>query len=1394
MRPDRSSQPISPFVLFLFLLFGATAANGQEATGGADFATPFADDSSIFARAVELTDGAEESLVVLHESVDYFVHEDGRVDRTNRLVYRIMDERAIENAWGSVFVDWSPWHENRPEIRARVYLPNGETRDLDEATVTDGSRHEGDDAFYSDGRTARAPLPAITVGVVVERQTTVTTHTPFFAPGRILRYPFGYRAFQTHASYARVSYPATPPILYRLDGPQDDVSVTERNEPDGRRVLIVERRNIGVSQPAEPFGDPDRTPLTQLTFTTATSWRDVADGYAQLVNAAIEAHADAAALADRIFGPLPQANSSEPTIPDPAHLVNRFMRWLTANVRYTSLALGEGAITPRTPQAVVESGFGDCKDMATLLCAVLRQRGVDAHVALIRSGYDLDAPADLPGIGLFNHAIVYVDGERGGWIDPTYSWSRLDLLAPSCQGRRALIAKATDDEHDGRLPAGSALVSTPEPDSARTRVIEEREIYFPVEGGARVVEVTRSRGFIGRDYRSAYATLDGDALHESFVEYARDTYSGELTGVSFTAESESSESVLRLEIDDTSYESTGDAAVVKLDEGVLFGRLPDFLAEGEPEAEREGCLVLDHAYQYEIRCRIHLPPGFVARDLPGREERSFGLARLVRDYRVEADGTVTAIARFDSGPRVHDAANARVLHRDLYDFEQQREQIALNFELVAARHLENGDVAGAIAEYRRLAAEDPDEDFYLRRISRALLAVGLGDAARDAARRAVAMAPESSKTLHNLGYVLMHDRIGRYREPGQEYEASLEALRRAHEANPDDILACAELAVALEYDERGRQYAPGAPLEEAAQIAKKFRDHFDSSGLDINLLHVLLRAGLDEELMEFVGKTDEGSTTTIFEIAAIALTNDVESALRFARTEIPDLGERSEALRSAATLLAIRREYVLTKELVEGALPGTKYPAVMRNWIQALDKLKPIDLTSVPLDSPDGLVFRYMAAAIEADPEAVRAVFSKHAVASLGSETLDEFVRAVGTQFEGDTRADTVVDGLSSAPVHVEGSPETGYRIESRVGKPLRLFAVNDEQGALRLVGIAYFPVTMGGEALRRVRRGDIAGARQWLDWARDEAPSTRTDDPVSPVPFTQLWRKGQEADANDIEIAAASLMHDSEGTDVHIPILEAALRDASDDDPRAVPIANALALALDKQRSAGGSERRLEVAARLRRLAPESVIAQIYYVSELLLLRRLDEAWEFSERTAEDPTLERRLISILGFGGAHLLRGDHEAAADVFHEAIDRGDVSLPILALAAQLSLFTPGPPRMRDVEAAKKLVASSVSNDKKHDSLVVQAAVLAEIDPPSALQHLRDSMRPLGLIHPRSEQWYVVGRLAEQHGEFDAARRAYAESVAMRDDNNDDPLHFANLAQKRLNALDEVAGTGD
>ena len=70
----------------------------------------------------------------------------------------------------------------------------------------------------------------------------------------------------------------------------------------------------------------------------------------------------------------------------------------------------------------------------------------------------------------------------------------------------------------------------------------------------------------------------------------------------------------------------------------------------------------------------------------------------------------------------------------------------------------------------------------------------------------------------------------------------------------------------------------------------------------------------------------------------------------------------------------------------------------------------------------------------------------------------------------------------------------------------------------------------------------------------------------------------------------------------------------------------------------------------------------------------------------------------------------------------------------------------------------------------------------------------MRPLGLIHPRSEQWYVVGRLAEQYGEFDAARRAYAESVAMRDDNNDDPLHFANLAQKRLNALDEVAGTGD
>jgi transglutaminase-like putative cysteine protease len=47
-------------------------------------------------------------------------------------------------------------------------------------------------------------------------------------------------------------------------------------------------------------------------------------------------------------------------------------------VRYTGVEFGEAAIVPRKPSETLERRFGDCKDKAPLLVAMLREHSGQA--------------------------------------------------------------------------------------------------------------------------------------------------------------------------------------------------------------------------------------------------------------------------------------------------------------------------------------------------------------------------------------------------------------------------------------------------------------------------------------------------------------------------------------------------------------------------------------------------------------------------------------------------------------------------------------------------------------------------------------------------------------------------------------------------------------------------------------------------------------------------------------------------------------------------------------------------------------------------------------------------------------------------------------------------------
>jgi transglutaminase-like putative cysteine protease len=161
--------------------------------------------------------------------------------------------------------------------------------------------------------------------------------------------------------------------------------------------------------------------------------------------------------------------------------IQKLVGALHRNVRYTGVEFGESALIPQFPAETLKRKYGDCKDKAALLVTLLRAAGIDAKLALLFTGPGQDVNPELPGMGAFDHAIVYVPAKDSApelWIDATAQYSRVGSLPEMDYGRWALVVD----------PATSALKKIPELTSAQNVHIETREVFLADNGPAKFVE------------------------------------------------------------------------------------------------------------------------------------------------------------------------------------------------------------------------------------------------------------------------------------------------------------------------------------------------------------------------------------------------------------------------------------------------------------------------------------------------------------------------------------------------------------------------------------------------------------------------------------------------------------------------------------------------------------------------------------------------------------------------------------------------------------------------------------------------------------------------------------------------------------------------------------------
>jgi transglutaminase-like putative cysteine protease/tetratricopeptide (TPR) repeat protein len=1313
------------------------------------------------------------ALVLLHETMTELDEQHRSVNRT-RQIYRLLTPDGVRD-WSNVSVQYSPWYQERPTVRARVITSDAAVHELDPDTLAESPFGTEVPNVYSDQRLLAGPLPAVSVGSVVEIEIEERDKQPLFDAGVARWVPLQY-PFSTRRLRVSIETPKALPFRHEIRGRTDVEATTE--EKDDRTRISLELGPLEPLEIQEPFTPYDEAGGPYLSWSTGDSWAAVARRYSAIVEERLQDF-DAGKMVRKTL------RKAETPLEQITAIVSR----LHENVRYTGLQFGEAGIVPASPRLTLERKFGDCKDTATLLVAMLRSAGFEAHVALVDSGIEPDLDVEMPGLGIFDHAVVHVaDPEL--WIDSTVPTARPGILTMGVEGRIALIAS----------PETTSTTRIPEMTSQDNRNVETREIFLEERGGARVIETNEAWGLWEIHYRDWYASTEVEDQEESLQSYASEFFGSDEQIVFEASDPADLHGPYRftLEIENAATAFSGpEQAVVSIPTVAMASRLveylplPDEVSEETSDLGRRSDYNVPWPYVLEWDYRVHPAPGFEAAPLPPDDAIGLGPVTLERRFSLEDDGSINVVLSFDTRKRRWTPAEFAQVWQGLEKLEQEG-AIYLSFEQVGRRHLAAGRVREALGEFRRLAAMHPTEALHRSELAETLVAAGLGEAARVEARRAVDIEPEDDDAHRTLGWVLLYDPIGRFLERGCDPLAAESAFRKARESGRSDPDTRASLAFLLGLDLRLLPDGPPARLEEAIAEYRSIREDLDDHSYDLDLARALWQAEEFEELRRLIAELPPSLDRNLLWVAEVTATDGVDAGLARAWSLATVAEQRHELIQMAAQWLIGSRFYSQAAGLIAKGIPSDPSTPGLTNFVDLLSRVRRHE--TLKLDEqpgPAAFVKRTIVGMI--GRQAGAPAFSEHfakVYEQVPSETegLEERLRAtlrlMRSQMASTSAAalDVALDMILAATEwKVDGDAASGYRCRVRTVVPGMeqrwTYFVVVEDDEYRLLGIEPHFWMLGLEALRRLDSTDAPPVDRLLDWAYEARPTMRLDDPLD-APFFRLWNP-DSPDERDPRAAAAALVAGSPGSQFAIPILEQGLETADDDERIWFDLALAMAHAqLENWESTFASARRL------RTVHPGSERAFRLEAGALAKLQRWDELSEVANERLEGKKDDIAALQILASAASE--QGRYGEAEALLRRIIDAGKGG-PFEYNNVAWHRVQQGKVDAEAVVFAER--AALNSRVPSAASLHTLATVYAEVGRSrEAREYALRQMVARGAEQPDSLEWHVFGRIAEDYGELEAAVLYYSR-VSPSEGEAGDCKPCYRIAQQRRRKLEAV-----
>ena len=422
MRAIMRAWATSPVIVFFALVSAAIAGPSKEVPSWVQ---------EISSRSTPPYTGKVPAAILLSEE-HVTVDASGMVTTHTRAAIKVLTHEGQREAAGEEY--YFNGGRRVTQLHAWLVAPNGFIKTYDKNAVADVGAF-GEMELYNDIRIRRVKAENPEIGAVFAYESEVEekslfaqddylfqTNLPAVQSRYILTLPAGWTASAVIFNHEPIQ-PVVDGTTYTWELKELPFREHEEHSPSMRG--LAPRLAVDFHPPAD----------MQTRATCFRSWTDVSQWHTQLAAGQDEVTPEIAAKAREL-------TANAPTEYSKVQAIGRYVQ----AIKYVAIEMDEshgGGYKPHAAGAVFRNQYGDCKDKANLMRAMLKAAGMQSYLVAIFSGDRSYVREEWPSPHQFDHMILAVR-VSDGTSTPT--------VMTSAAGRLLLFDPTSETTPMGDLP------------------------------------------------------------------------------------------------------------------------------------------------------------------------------------------------------------------------------------------------------------------------------------------------------------------------------------------------------------------------------------------------------------------------------------------------------------------------------------------------------------------------------------------------------------------------------------------------------------------------------------------------------------------------------------------------------------------------------------------------------------------------------------------------------------------------------------------------------------------------------------------------------------------------------------------------------------------------------